>query len=130
MSSVIVCGYNENETPAHIEALRASGHRIVTSQGLRETFDPHEKQECQLLVLGLDAIHVEDAGQWALVEKLATRAPVIGLRQSLSEDICRAAAHAHIALLLPNSTPKEVFLYAAEQLLRQNCAELVNGAAY
>ncbi len=115
MSSVIVCCHNEKPTPAHIESLRANGHEVVTRQRL----DDDEKQECELLVLGLEAIKVEDARLWELVGKLAAKTPVIGLHDNPTEAICKAAAHAQVALVLPHSASREVFLYAAEQLLRQ-----------
>jgi hypothetical protein len=116
MSSVIVCGYDENRTHSHVETLRANGYEVVTRPDLNEAL----RQGCQLLVLGLEAIKVEDARLWGLVGKLATRIPVIGLHDNPSEDICKAAAHANVAMVLPHTAPHEVFLYAAEQLMQRH----------
>ena len=115
MSDIIVYCYNEKETPAQIEKLRANGHQVV----LRQNLIDDEKKECQLLILGLDAMPVEDDASWKIVSNLAAKAPVIGLHANPTQELCQAAAHAKVSLVLPHSADQDVFLYAAEQLLQQ-----------
>ena len=119
MASVIVCDYDEQKSLSHIEALRANGYAVVTSQRFNDALHENEQAGCQLLVLGLEAIKVEDEGLWGLVEKLTRQMPVIGLHDHPSEDMCQAAARAHIAAVLSRAASREVFMYAVEQLLRQ-----------
>jgi DNA-binding NtrC family response regulator len=120
MSLVLICDPDMNRSRQNVQALQSHGHQVASSKGLAETLERVQGTSYKLLVLGLEALRPEDEGLWGTVEKLTFHLSVIGLHKQPSEAVCQAAARVRIAAVLPPTAPREVFLYAVEQTLRQN----------
>ena len=119
MSNVIIYDPNESRQQWNTRLLQEQGHEVVTSSGLQEALDKTTSYECQLLVLGFDAMRAEDRGLWPQVRNLADTAPVIALHNRPSQETYEIAARLRIAAILPNSVSREIFAYAVEQAIRR-----------